>query len=140
MPYEVLAQPGRLSVTVRGVSGTSGEDDYIRATVARMHPLEIKRTGTAEADNTGEVTPSLVEQVTAAASEALEIAEELSQSAQDGEFDGKSIEYSWFEAEDGSMSVLGVRQEGEVSYSKANLRGPAGFIIKRHLWQLKRSK
>lgn len=130
VPYEVLAQPGRLSVTVRGVSGTSGEDDYIRATVARMHPLEVKRTGTAEADNTGEVTPSLVEQVTAAASEALEIAEELSQSAQDGEFDGKSIEYSWFEAEDGSMSVLGVRQEGEVAYSKANLRGPAGFIIK----------
>lgn len=130
VPYEVLAQPGRLSVTVRGVSGTSGEDDYIRATVARMHPLEIRRTGTAEADNAGEATPSLVEQITAAASEAQEIAEELSQSAQNGDFDGKSIEYGWFKADDGSMSVLGIRQEGETSYSKANLRGPAGFIIK----------
>lgn len=130
VPCEVLSQPGQLSVTVRGIAGASGEADYVRATVARMQPLEIKRTGNSEADNTGTVTPSLVEQVTAAAAIASETAEELSRSAQNGEFDGKSIEYDWFEAEDGSLSVLGVRQEGEASYSKANLRGPMGFVIK----------
>lgn len=127
IPYEALSRPGRLSVTVRGVSGTAGEDDFVRATVARMDvPIEIKRTGRSDADNAGTATPTIIEQLTESVSIAVSTALDVSQSAANGDFNGKSIEYTWLNDENGILSVLGIKKEGEAEYSTANLLGPKG--------------
>lgn len=118
VPWEVL-RPGNLHVYVEGYDGT------VRLTAARMRrPIRVLASGRGFcAPPSGTPSKDVYEQLLDAFQASKNLVEEIYESAQNGELDGKSLEFTW----DGTS--LGVRKEGQTDYIFSNLIGESGVYV-----------
>ncbi len=118
VPWEVL-RPGNLHVYVEGYDGT------VRLTAARMkRPVRVFPSGRIHcAQPAGEPSKDVYEQLLDAFEESKDLVEQIYADAQNGELDGKSLEFIW----DGTR--LGVRKEGEETYLFSDLIGVSGVYV-----------
>lgn len=115
VPWEVL-KPGNIYIYLEGYDGNT------KVTTAKMHhPITVCKSGKIDnASPSTAPTPNIYEQLLLAYSIATDTAKGVRDDADNGVFNGKSIQYVW----DGTS--LGIKLEGDEEYTYCNLKGERG--------------